>query len=172
MVPLTPKIVGTIEEPKTNHIDAMVKIFSAGQSTHYENFPDIFEPPTDKQAIRNYIQSFFKPRNPLRTRNKYSIGWIIDDKLCGYLLYHLYQTSDIFFGKNRWVCFVEDIAVDPGHHKQGGATLMMSHLKTLADNHQNCLFSAQIWRGNEASKALFKKFGFTANSSHYHYISK
>jgi len=161
-----------LKEPTSADLNAMVEIFSAGQIDHHEKFPDIFDPPTDKAAINHYLQSFLKPRNPLRKRQNFSIGWFCDDRLCGYLLYRFYQRSDIFFGKDRWICFVEDIAVHPDHHQKGAASSMMSYIKDLSLAHKNCLFSAQIWRGNEASEALFKKFGFTQNSSHFHCATK
>ena len=148
----------------------MLAIFKSGQTPHHEKFPDIFCEANDDIGISRYLQSFMKPRNPFRTRRKFALGWFVENQLRGYLLYHLANTSDVFFGNERWVCYVEDIAVDSQSRSAGGASQLMEGLLAHVGPLKNCLVSAQVWRGNTASRALFEKFQFTDHSETFYRI--
>ena len=164
---------GTIAEATPSHLDAMIKIFQAGQYQHVEMVPDIFCDPDNPDEIGAYIQGYFKPRNPFHSRRKFAVGWFVDGELGGYLLYQLYSSSDIFFGQNRWVCFVSDIAISPDHQSKGGATQLMDYLVTeKAGPLKNCIISGQVWKGNDASSGLFRKFGFDVRSENFFKIIK
>jgi len=93
---------------------------------------------------------------------------MIDDSVKGYLLYQLYETNNIFYGKTRQICFVEDIAVDPDTRGLGGASMLLDYLNTKTDKLDNCLTSATIWNGNAASEKLFRKYGFADQSKAFY----
>jgi len=160
MVSEKSQIAGDILESSQEHLDAMADIFKHGQEQHHEAFPDVFCAADNHDEIVRYIRTFLKPGNPFRTRRNFSLVWILDNELRGYMLYQLYETSNVFFGKKRWTCFVEDIAVDPDYRSLGGASMLVDYLTVKLDGLGDCIASAQVWKGNDASEALFRKYGF------------
>lgn len=161
----------SVEEAKLGDLDQMIEIFKTGQQPHHEKFPDIFGPGDDKTAIAQYLRGFFKPRNPFRKRSGYALCWYVDGKPSGYLLYQLYETSNIFHGKPHWVCFVEDVAISPDARKLGGASALMERLMQLSSGLGHCIVSGHIWRDNDASEALFRKSGFDDLSKCFYRIN-
>lgn len=161
-----PQINGEIVTPSDQHLSKMADIFEAGQAPHCASHPQIFCEANNRQGIISYIRGYFEPRNPLRRRGrrKFARVWIVDGEVGGYLLYQLHQTSDVFFGDERWVCYVDDIAIDPDFQKAGGASQLMDALMEEVSGLKNCLVSGQVWRDNDASEALFRKFGFDDKS--------
>ena len=99
MTPVMEPTLGDVREPDTQHLEKMRVLFKSGQDSHHEKFPDIFCSADDDAAIDLYLRGFLKPKNPFRTRRKYALAWFVDDALCGYLLYHLHKSSDIFLGR-------------------------------------------------------------------------
>ena len=164
--------VRLLSQPNPELLEDMVRLFDQGQAPHHTAFPDHFGPANDIPAITGYLRGFFKPRNPFRTRRGFAKGWFVDDQLSGYLLYYLQETSNIFYGKTRWTCFVEDIVIGAEARSLGGAsqliTALLAELEPLAD----CAISATVWSGNEASDALFRKHGFEALSKSFYRVSK
>ncbi len=150
------------------HVEAMAHIFQQGQKPHHERFPDIFGPADNVQAIISYMRGFLKPRNPFREQRNFAIVWQDEGKVGGYLLYQLYQTSNIFYGKDHWVNFVEDIAVDESVRGKGVASQLMDYMADVIEDCTPCIASANVWRGNEASEALFEKYGYSALSKTYY----
>lgn len=154
------------------HIPKMVDIFCHGQNMHHDLFPDVFCQANDPEKIERHFKGYMKPRNPLRTRRNFARIWEHENQLAGYVLYQLYSSSNVFFGDNRWMCFVDDIAIDPSFRARGGASKLLGSVVDEVDALGNCLFHAQIWRSNEASEALFKKFGFDDKAKNYYRLSK
>ena len=68
------------------------------------------------------------------------------------------------------MCFVEDIVVDPLRRVRGGGTILMDYLIEELRTLGPCLVSAQVWRGNDASEALFRKYGFDDKSRHFYRV--
>ena len=163
---------GHIAESNHQHLDAMMNLFKSGQTPHHEKFPDVFGSADNHEQIKQYLSSFFKPKNPFRTRMNFAMGWFIDNELQGYLLYHLYESSNVFFGKTRWNCFVEDIVVSADHRSLGGASMLLAHLVEETKTREGCVVSATVWNGNEASEALFQKYGFSDLSKTFYRIEK
>lgn len=158
---------GSVVETDVSHLQTMADIFKNGQQLHHDNFPDIFCPPADKAEIEYYLRGYLKPKNPFRTQRKFTTSWIIEDQVAGYLLYQLSNSSNVFFGKNKWHCFVDDIAIHPEYSGRGGASTLLNDLSEKLSALDNCTITAQVWRGNEASEALFKKFHFDDYSKNY-----
>ncbi|MEM1193319.1 MAG: GNAT family N-acetyltransferase [Pseudomonadota bacterium] len=156
-----------IRGAEAEDLAAIAAIFCTGQAEHHSRFPDIFCAPTDRLAIERYVRAYLKPQNPFRTRTHFAWVWQDGKKPAGYLLFQWRQTSDIFFGDERWSCFVDDIAVAPDARGQGIARALLAHLVALANTKPGCLMGAQVWRGNAASHDLFEKAGFTAGSQNF-----
>lgn len=152
--------VADLNKPDTGLIEIMISLFRQGQKAHHEKFPEMFGPAEDDAAITSYLSGFFKPRNPLRKRSKFAKGWFVDGALSGYLLFQLYQTSNVFYGKARWTCFVEDIVIDEAARGKGGASALMGSLLAGIEQLDECAISGTVWNGNDASVALFEKHGF------------
>jgi len=159
-----------IAEPCKQHLEKMSEIFKSGQMLHYQAFPEIFCSADDEDAVLRYLRTFCKPKNPFKTRRKFALAWFVNNEVHGYLLYHLHKTSDVFFGRERWMCFIEDIAIDNSSRSKGGASQLINHLMTELKTLGNCLVSAQVWRGNEPSEALFSKYNFDAKSKHFYCV--
>ncbi len=149
-----------IVEAKASDLSAMANIFMQGQKPHHEKFPDIFGPADNADEIIGYLRGFLKPRNPFRDQRNFAVVWYDEGKVGGYLLYQLYQTSNIFYGGEHWVSFVEDIAVDEGVRGKGVASQLMDYLVDVTKDCTPCVASANVWRDNIASEALFKKYGY------------
>lgn len=141
-------------------LEAMVGLFQQGQEPHYAAFPDHFGPAEDPVAITQYFHGFLKPRNPWRKRSGFAYGWFEDGRLSGYLLYYLHQGQNIFYGKPRWTCFIEDIVVGKEKRGMGGASSLMTALLDEMAELENCAISGTVWSGNSSSDALFQKHGF------------
>jgi len=159
-----------VKEPGAADLVQMANIFKQGQQPHHERFPGIFGPADNHDAIIQYLRGFLKPRNPFRTRRSFAAGWFVNQELGGYLLYNLYETSNIFYGRDHWVCHVEDIAVDAAARSSGGASMMLDHLSNIINRLDHCIASANVWRDNDASEALFRKFGFDDLSKTYYRV--
>lgn len=169
---------GSIFEPSNGDLDAMVKIFIHGQLFHHNAFPDIFcEPPND-DAIASHFMGFLRPesklkrflklKNPLTERTNFAIGWRQNEQLTGYLLYHLYLSSNVFNGNNKWTSMVYDIAVDPDFRKRGIARHLLTAYKSKVQSLGGCTVYANIWNGNTGSLALFDAAGFKPVSTQFH----
>ncbi|MBT8473600.1 MAG: GNAT family N-acetyltransferase [Marinicaulis sp.] len=168
MVNIIDKKTEAIIDPSAHHLDEMAEIFISGQNEHYLRMPEIFCMPDNRVEIIQYLRSFLKPKNPLRRRHKFGCVWIRDDKIGGYILYKLNLSSDVFFGENRWTCFIEDIAVAPAFQKQGIASALMTHLlENELVSYKPCMVSGQVWRNNIASEGLFEKHLFEDSSKTY-----
>jgi ribosomal protein S18 acetylase RimI-like enzyme len=150
---------------------AMVGLFKQGQAPHHEAFPEHFGPADDDGAIASYLRSFFKPRNPLRKHTGYAIGWYAQGTLKGYLLYRLYRSRDIFYGKPRWHCYVEDIVVDANARGTGAGSAMMAALLDKTAPLKNCCIAGTVWQMNSASQALFTRHGFEARSQTFYKVN-
>ncbi|MEO1151261.1 MAG: GNAT family N-acetyltransferase [Pseudomonadota bacterium] len=160
-----------IREATGNDLPALGDIFIAGQDEHHHRFPEIFCAPTNRSAIVGYLRNYLKPRNPFRTRTHFAWVWQDEGQTGGYLLFQWRQSSDIFFGADRWSCYVDDIAVAADQRGRGIAKALLTRLVTLTDTKPGCLTVAQVWRGNTASEALFEKAGFTACSHAFHRVT-
>ena len=168
MVNIIDKKAEAIIDPSAHHLYEMAEIFISGQNEHYQRMPEIFCAPENHVEIIQYLRSFLKPKNPLRRRHKFSCVWVRDDKIGGYILYKLNLSSDVFFGENRWTCFIEDIAVAPAFQKQGIASALMTHLlENELASYKPCMVSGQVWRNNIASEGLFEKHLFEDSSKTY-----
>jgi ribosomal protein S18 acetylase RimI-like enzyme len=141
-------------------LDAMVHLFKQGQNPHHKAFPAHFGPAVDHMAIRRYLLDFLKPRNPLRNRAGFAKGWYVDGALAGYLLYRLGQTKNVFYGKTRWNCYIEDIVVDQRARGSCGGSELMQALWAEIEHLDDCVVSGTVWGNNAASQALFRKHGF------------
>lgn len=144
----------------TSMVEAMSVLFEQGQEPHHQAFPEHFGPAKNHAAITAYLQGFLKPRNPFRSRTGFAMGLFVEDKLVGYLLYRLNEASDVFYGRPRWHCYVEDIVVDQAARGLGGASALMSALLAEISSLGECAVSGTVWNGNSASQALFQKHGF------------
>jgi len=164
--------VRLLSQPNRQLLEDMVQLFGQGQAPHHAAFPQHFGPANDAQAITSYLKGFFKPRNPFRTRRGFAKGWFVDNQLSGYLLYHLHETSNIFYGKMRWTCFVEDIVIGAEARSLGGASQLIEALLAELESLADCAVSATVWSGNEASEALFRKHGFEALSQSFYRVSQ
>lgn len=162
---------GEIVEPNNEHLHQMVEIFKDAQNYHHDSFPEIFSDinnsDDERTAIENYLQGYFKPGFSFRNkrRSNFSYAIVSNNIVHGYLLYNLKKSSDIFFGKDRWSCFVEDIATAESYRGKGVASRLIDRLMTEIADLENCRISAQVWRGNNSSIKLFEKFGFDQKSS-------
>jgi ribosomal protein S18 acetylase RimI-like enzyme len=163
-----------LDQPASDLVDAMVQLFVQGQEPHHVKFPEHFGPADDHAAITEYFRGFFGPRNPLRkllkTRTGFAIGWFVEGVLSGYLLYRLQRTNNVFYGAERWTCFIEDIVVDEKTRGLGGATMLMDAVLTEAGSHKNCAISGTVWNANSASEALFRKHGFAPLSCAFYKV--
>ena len=153
-------------------MDTMTSLFQQGQAPHHAAYPAHFGPADDQAAIRQYLQAFLKPRNPLRKRYGLAKGWYVDGALKGYLLYRLNQSRDAFYGKTRWSCFIEDVVVDESTRGLGGASALMSAMLAETETHDDCVVSGNVWRMNDASDALFRKHGFEPLSQTFYRVEK
>lgn len=151
-------------------LEAMTGLFEQGQKPHHRSFPEHFGPGKNHEAIATYFKGFLKPRNPFRSRTGFAIGLFIEDNLVGYLLYKLNQTNDVFYGRRRWHCYVEDIVVDQSARGLGGASALMSALLAETSSLGNCSMSGTVWDGNAASQALFQKHGFEPLSQSFYKV--
>ncbi len=152
--------VHALDQKSAPLLDAMIDLFGQGQEPHHQSFPEHFGPADNREAISSYLQGFLKPRNPFRKRTGFAMGLYIDANLAGYLLYRLNETNDVFYGKPRWYCHIEDIVVDESARGSGGASALMSNLSAKLAPLGECAVSGSVWNGNSASEALFKKQGF------------
>jgi len=157
-----------IAEPRAQHMASMVALFRQGQQPHHAAFPDQFGPGDNDAVIIRFLKGFQPRIHPFKKRHGFARGWFVDGALRGYLLYRLYETSDVYYGKSRWVCLVEDIVID--HHARllGGATALIDDLMQQLARLENCSVSATVWKGNDASQALFQKHGFEALSQSFY----
>lgn len=157
-------------------LEAMADLFAQGQTPHHEKFPQMFGPAgssdEDREAVKAYLKGFFKPRNPFRARSQFAKGWFTQGKLSGYLLYQLYESSNIFYGKPRWNCFVEDIVVSSAARGLGGASALMEALLEQTEPLGECALSGTVWHGNDASVRLFEKHGFKPLSQSFYKVSQ
>ena len=160
--------VGDILEPEVRHLDNMAAIYKHGQNQHHEAFSDIFCPAVGRDEIIRHMRHYFPPKNPFKSRRNYSLAWIVENELRGYLLYQLYETSNIFYGKECWICFVDDIAVDPIYRSHGGASMLLTELTKKLEKLGDYIVSGQVWNGNDASVALFRKHGFDNRSNNFY----
>lgn len=167
--------VEPLDAPSEPLIAAMAALFAQGQGPHHDAFPDHFGPASNRTEIEGYLRSFLEPQNPLREwlkgRQGYAKGWFVDGALAGYLLYRLHRSSNVFYGQERWTCFVEDIVVDTAARGMGGASALLGAVLSEAGNHKNCVISGTVWNGNSASEALFGKHGFEPLSRTFYKVS-
>lgn len=163
--PPVPSVTGSISDLKARHLDRMIALFQQGQQPHHQAFPDHFGPGDNHQAIAHYLKAFLPPKNPFRSRTQFAKGWFVDGAVMGYLIYQLYQRLDVFYGRPRWACFVEDITIDQSSRASGGASFLIDSLLGEIDTLPDYMLSATVWNGNAASQKLFEKYGFTAQSS-------
>ncbi len=159
-----------IFEPCRGDVPAMCEIFKSGQIYHQNLFPDIFCAPDNEEKICAYIQGFTKPRNPFRTRRKFSYACFNNDVLEGYVLFQLYNNSNVFFKNDRWFAHIEDIAVGENFRKNGTASKLMNSLISRVDGLGGGVISGQVWRGNEASGNLFAKSGFSSHAQDFYRV--
>ena len=159
--------VADLNKRDTALIEVMIDLFRQGQKSHHENFPEMFGPAEDDAAIAAHLSCFFKPRNPLRKRSNFAKGWFVDGTLSGYLLFQLYEASNVYYGKTRWTCFVEDIVIDEAARGKGGASALMGSLLAEIERLDECAVSGTVWSGNDASIALFEKHGFHSLSQSF-----
>lgn len=162
--------IRSFERSNSDVLGTMVQLFKQGQAPHHAMYPEHFGPANDIQAITNYLRGFFKPRNPFRDRVGYAKGWFVNDILCGYLLYYLNETSNVFYGKSRWNCYVEDIVVSDKTRSMGGASKLLDALLADLDHLSDCTIAASVWNGNAASEALFKKHKFDTLSQSFYRV--
>lgn len=153
-------------------LEAMTDLFQQGQKPHHDAFPAHFGPAEDRAVIMQYLQGFLKPRNPFRKRSGFALGWFVDGALAGYLLYYLNQSSNVFYGKPRWTCFIEDIVVSESARGQGGGSALMGALLAQVEPLENCAVSGTVWKANSASEALFAKHGFEPLSQAFYKVSQ
>jgi len=170
MSPSQTLTVQTLAAPTRDVLEAMVRLFQQGQRAHHAAFPDHFGPANDTAPIAQYCKGFFKPRNPLRGQSGFALGWFVDGALSGYLLYRLSRSHNIFYGKARWTCFIEDIVVDEGARGLGGGSAMMEALSQRIAPLENCAVSGTVWAMNSASEALFRKHGFEPLSQGFYKV--
>ena len=149
------------------HLDGMVPIFVAGQAFHYGLMPDIFAPPADTEAVRKYLRNFLPGRNPFRKRETFALVWLVDGRVSGYLLYELRLASSIFFQKGIRNSFIVDISIAEDRRQQGGATTLFAVYNDLLKEKGVQFANAQVWCGNDASHALFRKQGYACRSQNY-----
>lgn len=166
------KFTGEIRAAAIDHLPEMIPIFHNGQTVHFEKYPEIFCAPNNSAQIELYLRRYLDKPGFLRKQKKFGLVWLIDGKVGGYLLYQKYRSSGVFFPLNRWECFIDDIAVSPDFQNRGGASYLMNELSKELAGLPECLLSAQVWNGNEASEALFKKFGFAAQSQNFYRVTK
>lgn len=152
-------------------LEAMTDLFQQGQKPHHRAFPEHFGPAQDRAAISEYLQGFLKPRNPFRKRSGFALGWFVDEALAGYLLYYLNQSNNVYYGKPRWTCFVEDIVVSESARGQGGASSLMGALLAKVEPLNDCAISGTVWNANSASEALFARHGFQPLSRAFYKVS-
>lgn len=152
-------------------VAAMAALFDQGQAPHHHSFPEHFGPGDNGAAIASYLQGFLRPRNPFRARTGFAKGLFLNDELAGYLLYRLNKTDDVFYGKVRWSCHIEDIVVDEAARGRKGASAMMSALLEELAPLGECAISGNVWNGNSASQALFESHGFEPLSQSYHKVN-
>lgn len=171
--PPSPKThVAALDKRDTALLEAMVGLFRQGQIPHHKAFPAHFGPAKDSAAIVQYIQGFLKPCNPLRKRYGLAKGWFVDGRLSGYLLYRLSQTHNVFYGKMRWTCFIEDVVVDKSARGLGGGSALMGALLAEIEPLEDCAVSGTVWNANSASEALFRKNGFEPLSQVFYKVSE
>lgn len=160
-----------IEEPQRDDVPAMGEIFKSGQSYHHQLFPSLFCEPEDEARIHVYLSAFLKPRNPFRKgRRHFSRAWFEADVLGGYVLYQLYQSSDVFFGNDRWFAHVEDIAVSEDFRQRGIASKLLNSLTDEIEALGGGIVSGLVWNGNEGSAKLFDKSGFEATATQFYRV--
>ncbi len=164
--------VAALDKRDAALLEAMISLFRQGQKPHHEDFPAHFGPAKDRSAIIQYIQGFLKPRNPLRKRYGLAKGWFVDGQLSGYLLYRLSQTDNVFYGKTRWTCYIEDIVVDENARRLGGASALMGALLAEIEPLEDCAVSGTVWNANSASEVLFRKHGFESLSQAFYKVSE
>lgn len=151
-------------------LPAMCEIFKAGQRDHHAMYPEIFCKPDDEEKILVYLGGFLKPRNPLRTQKRFAEGWYEEGVLLGYLLYQIHQTSDVFFGNNRWSAYVDDIAVSEAARGNGIGSKLLNSLVQKVEERGGGMVSGQVWKQNESSEALFGKAGFDAVATQFYRV--
>ncbi len=152
--------VRSLDRKSAPLLEAMIDLFGQGQEPHHRSFPEHFGPADNFVAISVYLQGFLKPRNPFRQRTGFAKGLFLQESLVGYLLYRLSETNDVFYGKPRWHCHIEDIVVDKRARGLGGASALISTLLAELAPWGECAVSGTVWDGNSASQALFQNQGF------------
>ncbi|MEP1420599.1 MAG: GNAT family N-acetyltransferase [Erythrobacter sp.] len=163
-------VVRPLDRKNTALLKSMIGLFEQGQEPHHQSFPQHFGPAVNRPAISAYLQGFLKPRNPFRSRYGFAKGLFIKDDLVGYLLYRMSETNDIFYGKPRWHCHIEDIVVHERARGLGGASALMGTLLDELSPLSECAISGIVWSGNSASQALFQKQGFKPLSQSFYKV--
>jgi len=164
------------------HLATLIEIFRHGQLFHHNTFPEIFCEPQKDTAIADHFMQFMDSKgafskilnlkNPFRKNSNYALGLEENGKLCGYLLYSHYRSSNVLNGFNKWTSMIYDIAVAPDYRRNGSATLLLEAFLKKVEHPDGCTIYANIWNGNSASEDFFTQVGFTQVSKQFHLLKK
>ncbi|AND71239.1 MULTISPECIES: GNAT family N-acetyltransferase [Dyella] len=79
-----------------------------------------------------------------------------DGERVGFL--HLQKTQDFFTGRTN--CHISDVAVAPGHERQGIGRALLQHAEEWAREHRCALVTLAVFPGNDGARALYEAAGY------------
>ena len=144
------------------HIQPVFDLHMTTHRAHAAELPEIFATDPNEDEIWHDLRSYLPSRFRLRRRSKFGIVCERESGLVGYLLYMIEKVPRPAAANDALVVTIYDICVREDSRGTGLGLRMVGDVRARFAGHAGqTFFSAQVWRGNDASRRLFQRAGFS-----------
>lgn len=152
-----------IRYAREDDADALVALLAQVGRAHSEGRPDIYCSPLSKHT-RESAEKLI---------NDKAGGVIVAEtggKVCGELIYKIFdRPCDGFFKARKWL-YIDDLCVDENARGQGIAGALIKEAERIA-NDENCdAVELNCWAFNTAAAGVYEKAGYTPQKTEYEKI--
>lgn len=138
-----------------DQLEAILEIHRITQAEHHARLPNRFpEGPSASEEILKYYFGKIAPPPAIRL-----ISAVVNGRLAGYVFFWLQPKA---FGDDRHnlIGTIVDISLHPEFRNQGLGKMLLQAAEVEMHAQGGTSMEAQVWRGNDASFALFQTSGF------------
>ncbi len=143
--------------------DALVTLLAQVGRTHSEGRPDIYCSPLSKHTNES-------AKKLIADRSGGVIVAETNGKVCGELIYKIFERGcDGFLKARKWL-YIDDLCVDESARGKGVASALISEAESIA-RRENCgSVELNCWAFNKTAAKVYEKAGFTPQKTEYEKI--
>lgn len=146
----------TVRPATQEDVAVLARLNGFVHGPHVEGRPDFFQPPSDKEKLASLFHDFLSGEDALA----FIAEAEEEARPVGYVTATIHHNPGSVLTRPRSFAFVEHIAVDPEHAREGIGAALVEAVRTAGKDAGCTTVLTDVWDFNKTALAFFDGLGF------------